>query len=381
MSCSAAIEIRWRYRGGAHGAKECRRILFAESGPAIVRLRPRDVAEPLHAVLSDASEYLCSLSTDCERFETLRRSLRALSRNDQRQRRLMWLAGLGVDETTVRQGWRRAKRWLSERPDATSSLLRDSERLPLLIDGSCHATLMFGCVSPRVQRRDVLTLADIMIELHAAPQGENRLDSMRQFIPIDELNAPSWFQGYELADDLHDRFDGEFVSDAHVDVDRIIEILDIQFKEVSLSDETIRGVAIAGTRHAPAIAWNSNNVFNEHPRGRRFTLAHELCHLLFDWEAGRGLAIASGPWAPSGIERRANAFAAMLLMPTTNVHAAVSALNIPLESLDGVSNVARRMETSFRATLWHLRNLGFIDDTCRDRLLEESGSSHQQDVN
>ena len=54
---------------------------FAESGPGIARLPPRNVAEPLHAVLSDSIEYLCSLSADCERFEALRRTLRALPRN------------------------------------------------------------------------------------------------------------------------------------------------------------------------------------------------------------------------------------------------------------------------------------------------------------
>lgn len=54
---------------------------FAESGPGIARLPPRDVAEPLHAVLSDSIKYLCSLSADCERFEGLRRTLRALPRN------------------------------------------------------------------------------------------------------------------------------------------------------------------------------------------------------------------------------------------------------------------------------------------------------------
>ena len=372
-----SVEISW---GRTRTQGMPKDFEFVESGPGIARLRPSDVAEPLHAVLSDATEYLCTLAADCERFEALRRALRALTRNNQRQRRLMWLAGLGVDEPTVRKGWHRAKRWLSERPEATSFLLRDSERLPLVINGSCQATLMFGCVSPRVQRTDVLALADIIIELHAGA-GENHLDSMRTFIPIDELNTSSWFQGYELAEDFLEHFDAEFVADTHVDVDGIAEKLDIRFEEISLSDETIRGVAIAGTQHAPAIVWNSNNVFNEHSRGRRFTLAHELCHLLFDWEAGRGLAIASGPWAPSGIERRANAFAAMLLMPTANVHAAVSILNVPLESLDGVSNVASRMGTGFRATSWHLRNLGFIDDTCRDRLLEEIDSSHQQNVN
>lgn len=60
---------------------------------------------------------------------------------------------------------------------------------------------------------------------------------------------------------------------------------------------------------------NLRNSANAHTFGRRFTLAHEFCHLLFDRDVGAHLAIASGPWAPHDVERRANAFAAMFLMP------------------------------------------------------------------
>lgn len=45
------------------------------------------------------------------------------------------------------------------------------------------------------------------------------------------------------------------------------------------------------------------------------TLAHELCHLLVDRSKAAPLMIASTPWAPAEIERRANAFAAELLLP------------------------------------------------------------------
>lgn len=52
---------------------------FTESSPGAARLRPCDVVEPLHTVLSDASEY--ALATDCERLEALRRTLRTLPGN------------------------------------------------------------------------------------------------------------------------------------------------------------------------------------------------------------------------------------------------------------------------------------------------------------
>ena len=50
--------------------------------------------------------------------------------------------------------------------------------------------------------------------------------------------------------------------------------------------------------------------FMSPPRAQRFTLAHELCHMLHDRSYGARLAIASGPWAPWGIEKRANALLA-----------------------------------------------------------------------
>lgn len=89
---------------------------FAESGQGVARLSPREVAEPLHDALTGACEYLRTLHAESDRFKALERRLRSLPRDDQRQRRLMWLAGLGVDQKTVREGWRRAKRWLSDLP-------------------------------------------------------------------------------------------------------------------------------------------------------------------------------------------------------------------------------------------------------------------------
>ena len=161
---------------------------FVESSSGVVRLPPRDVAEPLHAVISEACEYLFSRAPDSERLTALRRSLMALARNNQRQRRLMWLASLGVDEPSVRKGWRRAKRWCSELPEGT--LLRDSARSPLVIDGSCQAALMFGCVAPNIKREDALQLADEIVNLHSDAPRQDALDSNRDFIPVDDTDSP-----------------------------------------------------------------------------------------------------------------------------------------------------------------------------------------------
>ena len=373
--CRDSMEVSW---GRVRSAGMPADFDFAEFGPGVAWLSPGEVAAPLHTVLRGACEYLYSVDMKSARFQALRRRLLALRRNDQRQRRLMWLAGLGVDEKTVRDGWRRAKRWFSGIPGATSALLSDSARSPLVVDGSCHATLMFGCVAPDIARDDALRLAEAVVGLHSNTAVRDTLHRARRFCPIDKPDALPWLQGYELAEDFHEMFDGEFATDDSVDIEHILSMLGVTVTELPLSDEKIRGVAIAGPQHRPGIALNPNSSFNMHPWGRRFTLAHELCHLLFDREAGRGLAIASGPWAPLGVERRANAFAAMLLMPPHLVQAAMSNLKCPLRTREGVASVASQLGTGFQSTLRHLGNLGFIDDHDREYLLESIGARSQE---
>ena len=360
------VEVSW---GPVRNAGTPHHFHFMECSTGVARLQPREVAEPLHDMLTAACEHLLSLDGKSVRFRALKDALHRLTRKDQRQRRLGWLAALGQDEKSVRKGWHKAKRWLADGLDDQADLLADSERSPLVIDGSCQAALMFGCVDPDIRREDALSLADAIARQYTSAPLPESLISMRRSTPVDEINGPPWLQGYELAEDFHKQFDGEFVTDRPVDIEQILAILNVEVVELSLSAKDIRGVAIASTRHRPSIAWNATHIFNARPWGQRFTLAHELCHLLFDWEIGRGLAIASGPWAPFGIEQRANSFAAMLLMPTEAVSRIVSDLDETLETPSGVDAVARRLGTGYQSTLWHLDHLGFIDETTKERLL------------
>ena len=100
-------------------------------------------------------------------------------------------------------------------------------------------------------------------------------------------------------------------------------------------------------------------------------MAHEFCHILFDRRVGRPLTVVSGRWAPLGIEQRANAFAAMFLMPTESVREAVLGLNEPVASAGGVESLAARLNAGYSATLWHIRNLGVIDDFDLERIENE----------
>ena len=370
------IEISW---GNSPSQGMPSHFAFDTTEPGFASFPPREVAEPLYDVVSGAGEYLALCAPGSERVRTLNRQMRAL-KTPHREERLGWLAGLGADAHSVRQGWTRVKRHLAERHRAVrSSMLVASGRSKLVVEGACQAALMFGTVAPDIRKEDVLKLADTMTAFHMPTDNlcTAPATSMCRAVPVDDSDGPPWFQGYRLAEDLHEELDNEFVAGDSVDVERMLASLGIRVVDLSLTDEAIRAVAIAGPRYKPGIACNARNRSNAHSFGRRFTLAHELCHLIFDRGAGQRLAIASGPWAPVAIERRANAFAAMLLMPTEVVRRAVLARSAPLESQDVIAAVARRLNTGFSATLNHLKNLGFIDETTEQRIeAERQSRSH-----
>lgn len=105
------------------------------------------------------------------------------------------------------------------------------------------------------------------------------------------------------------------------------------------------GLAFADSHRGPAIVLNTRGK-NENPTVRRFSLAHELCHLLVDWNRREPIARISGYLHEPRLdeERRANAFAIRLLCPETVVHkleagspdqmvAAISAFGLPYSAV------------------------------------------------
>ena len=366
-----SVEVSW---GPAPTEGMPQHFSFLESEKGAAKLPPRQVAEPLHDVMFSASEYLLALKPNAHRIEALRKALRMLKSAADPGPRLMWLAGLGVDERSVRMGWQQARRSLAKIVEEPRRAMLDVPPSPLVIDGSCHAALMFGSLSPDVAKEDIEHIALKMVSLYS-PEGESETTrAMCRSAPVEESHSPSWSQGYELAEELHERFDMKFVKDGSVDIQEMVDRLGVTVDDIALSDDKIRGISVVGPQHRAGIFVNSRHGANAHAFGNRFTLAHELCHVLFDREAGSRLAMASGPWAPRDVERRANAFAAMLLMPHDLVQRAVSTITTRLDTMAGVRQVASRLQTGFPAALNHLVNLGFIDDAERERIENEYGA-------
>ena len=103
-------------------------------------------------------------------------------------------------------------------------------------------------------------------------------------------------------------------TDERIDVEAFVRSLGIPVLEITMCDRDIDGAAIWDENTGPLIVINPDSHKASTPWGRRMTLSHELGHLLMDKSQFQPLGV-SGPWASPGVERRANAFAAELLVP------------------------------------------------------------------
>ncbi|MBV9786277.1 MAG: ImmA/IrrE family metallo-endopeptidase [Acidisphaera sp.] len=224
------------------------------------------------------------------------------------------------------------------------------------------AVLMFGGVNPDVGASDARDLIALLISQRGGTDNGALSRLVKTSIGA-PLSAP-FEEGYELAEELLEAL--EMPGDASaVDIEGIVERLGIDVVRKPLRTATIRGVAIAGEGYAPAIFVNTTSLYNAIDAGRRFTMAHELFHVLYDRERARRITHTSGPWAAPGIEKRANAFAAMLLMPRDLVRR-----SMPIEALDrdGLFHAASLMRVGPSALLEHLYNIDLLDEILRDEL-------------
>jgi hypothetical protein len=336
-----------------------------------MRLPIDDVATPLFDVLHEAIQYLLTRSSDSQRLRTLASSVSALKTVS--DDRFAWLLGLGHSLSDMKESLK-ALRDLADTMSSTACrLLFGATEIATLYVPPFPAALMFGAVSPEISAPDRVQLLQSLV--HAMDESEYPIDRIASSAPVDIMR--SWEQGYRFAEEFLDRFDDQADPDQPTNLDDLLVELGVTVGSIPLDDEQIRGVSIAGPQYRPTILLNQRNPRNRHDYGRRFSIAHELCHLLFDRAFAREVALASGPWAPRDIERRANAFAAMLLMPSDRLARVIASSPHKLGSRELVADIAARLRTGFTATVEHLCNLAFISDDERDALLEDPA---RQDV-
>jgi Zn-dependent peptidase ImmA (M78 family) len=239
-----------------------------------------------------------------------------------------------------------------------SKKLKDVPALETLDD----AVLMFGGVSPDIGLSDMNTLLGLLSSRAGGQESANL-----QALVDSTIGAPAGIpfqEGYDLAEQLVDECSLPG-SAPYVDVRALLAGWGVRIVEKVLRTNTIRGVAIAGARYAPTILINKTSEYNANEVGKRFTLAHELFHILYDRSLARRVSHVSGPWAPPGVEKRANAFAAMFLMPRSLLARSFHTGQIDEKA---VTPAAGAMQVGISALVEHLYNTSMIDEVTRDRL-------------
>jgi Zn-dependent peptidase ImmA (M78 family) len=345
------IEVSW---GTAPVAGQPSHYRFLAS-KGFERLPAGEVAQALFDVLEDAVVHLRKALPDSERIERLHNAVSKIPTVAKSQRMAI-LSGLDKDR------WDSLEEAIRGRcPEAAFESVFAGEGTDLVVTTPGSAALMFGSASPTLEDSDVHELALQLAGMYSATTSNHPLERFARSEPLDSSQARPWEQGYALADELLDEL--ELLKDANwIDVESLCLKLGITIRSIHLKDKEIRAVAATSKNHTPAIFINVHHPTSSKPSGRRFTIAHELCHLLHDRLYGARLALASGPWAPKDLEKRANSFAAEFLMPSTLVQAAVSKLSVPLATIEGIQTVAKALKTSFTATAEHLANIGSISE-------------------
>lgn len=363
-----SIEISWGDSPPA-GAPAHYRFL-ADRG--MERVRPKELAEPLHGVLTSAAEFLLSENPASARVRALAKKLQNI-RSVSLEERLVWLVGLGRTTTEMSRNWNQLKSELDSMPKGRDALWPAMLPGMLAVEGTCQAALMFGSASPTLKRSDVLHLAELAVHAYQPTRSaeSKRLRDLVRDEPPTSAHEEDYEYGYKLAEEVLESLEALAHNIDFVDMEKVLRQLKIRTVELDLTDVAIRAVSIASPTHRPTIAINPRHRFNFHASGRRFTLAHELCHILFDRSAGRQLALISGPWAPVALERRANAFAAMLLMPTEIVRRILGTLTAREDSAEGIREIASAFSASPSAALEHIANLQRWDASTRDRVRNE----------
>jgi len=360
------IEVSWG--GGRLAGAPAGYVPLAASGCSRLPLQP--VAEALHSVAVAATACLIQKLPESARLRDLMSRYESL-RRDRRTIRLAWLSALARNADDMVARWLQvATRFATGSEDVAERLLGESADGELVVTGHCSAALMFGSVAPDLSDGDLVALAGHLVAAHSTGGSVNELEGWVRPVALGDLAGSPWEQGYSLAADLLDRL-GLPGGDRSIDVDRVLEDLAVRIEDVALADETVRAVAIAGPDHTPTVLLNTSHATSRYRGGRRFTLAHELCHLLHDRAYGQPLAMATGPWAPAELEQRANAFAAMFLMPPDLVRAELP--DWPQRTIAGrdIVRLADKLDASVTAAMRHIHNLGFIDSARMEALEHE----------
>ena len=217
--------------------------------------------------------------------------------------------------------------------------------------------MVFRALSPTLTPE---TIVSIVRKLRAYPRNvraDEKLRKSRGNLPQKMGREKDYEHGYRLAMVFRDIIGNR---DGYFDIEAWLRTSGIAIEELSIPDPDVDGGAVWDDEHGPVVLVNPTSRRASTPWGRRMVLAHELCHLLIDRDFAVPLKVMSGDWAPPLLERRANTFAAELLLPRAGI---VAQIGTP-STLPDDSTLTRLMdvfEVGETACVAHLQNRFRLD--------------------
>lgn len=356
------VEFSWRPTALA-GVPPQVRFLAAPGG---LRLPLAESAREMWRFLVESTDALHRKLPESQRLRALKKELDSLLTDPVRRRkRFAWLLGLDLPDSGTEDQYSRLQEQLhaavADREVAYTLL--DVERVPseLPVEGSFLAADLMRTLDPDAAQEDILRIAKLV----KVGEPSRRLFKVLGDVDLQvRFDLPDWTNGYNMARQFTEVL--PVSNENPVNLGTVLGQLGITQASVELVSR-VRGASLMGANLQPTAFVNTSiQPRLDHPM-HRFTVAREIYHLLFESDASGRVGIASGSWAPAGIERRANAFAAYLLMPPKAVKMRWVRETSIIES---ISRVAAEFEVSVSAMAHHLSNLELISETERDSAIE-----------
>jgi Zn-dependent peptidase ImmA (M78 family) len=366
---NAGIELSWddrAWRSVPHGmrlqeasgtvilpAEEVANILFDWASGVANALRP----------FPESAAFADEMHTLLENHRTVRSALS----------RLKWAAG-----QHLQQAAQDARRLVG--PFADSAMIDETIQVLLglgdnggagLITPITIPAMLFRSASPELSTSDLRRLSEAFAQL---PRVEDcPLATHQQADPPTSSPENVFQDGYEKALEFRSALDlnPELPLLGEHDLESVLfQDLGIVVQDLTLESATIDGMAVFSLGKAPLVGVNLTGKYSSTRWGRRMTLAHELCHLLYDLSDENSVGIVSNPWAPQLLEKRANAFAAMLMMPREALEASLP--RSPRQwTAEDLGEAMKRLGVGRTALMNHLHNLGYISHSEREAWLDE----------
>ena len=331
-----------------------------------VRLPVENVASTLRVALEDLTQELSRRVGDSVRLRALRDLVLSLqTAPENSSSRLAWLSGAGEDVEGFIQLWREVEESLPpelvDRAKEFAQSSRSTSEPSVVL--AAPATMLFGSLSPTVDAEDVKVLYGAILRSPHAPSAIASIESVFNTIEVEAKGfaRTAGEQGTEYGEGLWANYSARMLgSDGIVDIESFILDIGVTIATCALNDDSLRAVSVVTNDGRIQILVNENFKGGATESARRFTLAHELAHLILDRGRAADLVVASGAWAPVEIERRANAFAAAALMPIPLLSQARGELSADVKSADSLGEMADKLGVGFLSLVARLQNLGVL---------------------